>query len=222
MGAFLFFLWVRCNNPDLWHPYKGGEKPMDFSYFNAVIKSTTFPAYDPWYAGGYINYYYYGLIILGMPVKLLEIIPSVAYNIVLPLWYSLLVIGAYSVGWNLTRAIIAGREGENAPELSRVFGKPFAAGLCTALLLAFVGNLGTVRLLNQTLQTMGAGGAALDGATIFNKLSWFFKGYGLLLKGTQMPLYPGIGIGFPAGSFLATLLRNSRISPSSTRTCTPI
>ena len=198
LGAFLFFLWVRYNNPDLWHPYKGGEKPMDFSYFNAVIKSTTFPAYDPWYAGGYINYYYYGLIILGMPVKLLGIIPSVAYNIVLPLWYSLLVIGAYSVGWNLTRAIIAGREGENAPELSRVFGKPFAAGLCTALLLAFVGNLGTVKLLNQTLQTMGAGGAALDGATILNKLSWFFKGFGLLLKGTQMPLYPGDWYWFPS------------------------
>ncbi|MEL7645924.1 MAG: DUF2298 domain-containing protein [Anaerolineaceae bacterium] len=198
LAAFLFFLWVRYNNPDLWHPYKGGEKPMDFSYFNAVIKSTTFPAYDPWYAGGYINYYYYGFIILGMPVKLLGIIPSVAYNIILPLWYSLLVIGAYSVGWNITRAIMAAREGEDSPKVLKTFGKPFAAGLCTALLLAFVGNLGTVKLLVQTLQVMGAGGAVVEGAGVFSKLSLLIKGFGQLLQGAPMPLYPGDWYWFPS------------------------
>jgi YYY domain-containing protein len=98
---FLMFLGIRLGNPDLWHPYKGGEKPMDFSYFNAILKSTSFPPYDPWFAGGYINYYYYGFVIVGTPVKLLGITPSVAYNLILPTLFSLVGTAAFAIGYSL-------------------------------------------------------------------------------------------------------------------------
>ncbi|MDO9349420.1 MAG: DUF2298 domain-containing protein, partial [Anaerolineales bacterium] len=101
LAFFLLDLFIRLGNPDLWHDVNGGERPMNFSYFNAVLKSTTFPPYDPWFAGGYINYYYYGYVIVGTPVKLLGIVPSIAYNFILPTLFAILAMGAFSVGWNL-------------------------------------------------------------------------------------------------------------------------
>ena len=98
---FLVDLLIRYNNPDLWHPWRGGEKPMDLSYLTAVIKSTTFPPYDPWFAGGYVNYYYYGFVIVGTLVKLLGINIDVAYNLILPTLFGLTALGAFSIGWNI-------------------------------------------------------------------------------------------------------------------------
>jgi len=190
--AFTAFLLIRLGNPDLWHPYKGGEKPMDFSYLNAILKSTTFPPYDPWFVGGYINYYYYGFVIAAVPIKLLGIIPSVAYNIVLPIWYSLLVLGAFSVGWNLYEGIPrsrALRAGE--PKTKRLLGNAFWAGLVTVLVLAVLGNLGTVRQIVEGYQSIASGGAVLADATLGQKITWTFQGFVQFIKGTPMPFYPG-------------------------------
>jgi uncharacterized membrane protein len=101
LALFLFDLAIRWGNPDLWHPYFGGEKPMDFSYFNAVLKSTYFPPYDPWLAGGYINYYYYGYVIVGVPLKLLGITPAFGYNLILPSLFALLGLNAFCAAYNL-------------------------------------------------------------------------------------------------------------------------
>ncbi len=148
LGLFLLDLAIRIANPDLWHPYKGGEKPMDFSYFNAVLRSTSFPPYDPWFAGGYINYYYFGFVLVGVPVRLLGLNPAVAYNLILPTMFALLAVNGYAVAFELAR---------RATGFVRSLS-PRLAGAAAAAFLVLLGNLGTVVMAYQGLKQIGAEG----------------------------------------------------------------
>ena len=120
LGAlFLFFVLVRVGNPDLWHPAYGGEKPMDLAYFNAVLKSRAFPPYDPWFAGGTINYYYFGFVLVGLPVGMLGMPVTLAYNLIVPTLFALTGGGAFSAAYNLVARseddAPGGLEGEEDP-----------------------------------------------------------------------------------------------------------
>jgi YYY domain-containing protein len=192
LAFFLIFLFIRLGNPDLWHPWKGGEKPMDLSYFSAVLKSTTFPPYDPWYAGGYLNYYYWGFVFVGVLVKWLGIVPSIAYNLIIPTLFGMVTMGAFSIGYNLSYP----RDREEEPSSftnvdhtsHKSLWKPYIIGVASAFGMSVLGNLGTLRMIARGWEGLGVRGGLTENTGFFARLIGLPIGlYQTIFKGANMP-----------------------------------
>jgi YYY domain-containing protein len=192
LALFAVYLLVRFVNPDMWHPAKGGERPMDFSYLNAVLKSTSFPAFDPWFAGGYINYYYFGFVLAGTPIKMLGIVPAIAYNFVLPTLFAALGVAGFSVVWNLVAA--ANGKQENG-ETSTKWYAAFAATAGLVLL----GNLGIPRMIWWGFERLAApGGVPTEDMSAFERIGYGIEGLIKVLAGARLPFAPGDWYWFPS------------------------
>lgn len=130
-GAYLLFVGVRLLNPDLWHPWNGGEKFMESAFLNATLRSPVFPPYDPYFAGGTINYYYFGLYLVGLPIRLSGIATEVAFNLAVPALFAMTAVGAFSTAYSLAWWGGAGRRGV----------RPAVVGGLAVLLVLCIGNL---------------------------------------------------------------------------------
>ncbi len=155
LAMFLFSYWLRIQNPDLFHPSEGGEKPMDFAYFNGILRTTdlTQGPIDPWYSGGYLNYYWWGFFIAATPTKLLGVVPEVAYNLVVPMFFALSAAAAFSVSYNLsegTRRLMRLRPNRTSIGASG----PIIAGLLAVFFVLIAGNLRAVDVLAQNFSAV--------------------------------------------------------------------
>jgi YYY domain-containing protein len=97
-AAFFFFLIVRIYIPRIYMH----EKFMDFAFLNAVIRTSSFPPADPWFAGGSLDFYYYlGYLSVGVPGKLCSVEPSILFNLAIALIFALCFNLFFGIGYNL-------------------------------------------------------------------------------------------------------------------------
>lgn len=143
--AFGIGLFLRAWYPDLGHQWSAvsptnegggrmGEKQMELAFLNAIVRSRTFPPFDPFFAGGYINYYYYGFYLVATLCKMAQIGTSVGFNLAVASLFGLLLGSAYSVGSSITRRV--------------------TPGVLAAVLVGLIGNLGGAWELIQNLMAV--------------------------------------------------------------------
>lgn len=125
LGLYLLWLSVVYYAPAINHT----EKPMDFAFLNAILKSTYFPPEDPWLAGHSISYYYFGHFMMAALTKLTAIPSSISYNLSIAVIASLAGAAAFGLVYNLIR--LSG----GTMRIGIVFG------LAAPLFLVLIGNL---------------------------------------------------------------------------------
>ena len=192
VALFLIMIGIRLGNPDVWDVIWGGEKPMDLSYFTAVMRSTTFPPYDPWHAGGYINYYYFGFVFVGTLAKLLGVVPTLAYNLALPMLFSMTGLGVFSIAWGLVTALSPDLRG--LPRPLRSFGevirsKAAVAGFIAVALALLLGNLAQATVIGDAWHNSGS--ESLEALPVIGGAARTLDGGLKVLGGQPVAMYPG-------------------------------
>jgi len=134
----ILVLWsfIRGFMPDI----EGLEKYMDWGFINSALRSKFLPPQDMWFSGEIINYYYFGHLIFAVLTKLSTINSAITYNLSIATVCSLAFSSTFSIASNLVFLL--------SKKIN--FKKIITAGLISALLLTFGGNLHSVYKIAQT------------------------------------------------------------------------
>jgi YYY domain-containing protein len=95
LACFLFMLDVRFVNPSISY----AEKFMDHGFIASIIRDPVVPPLDPWFAGGYMNtYYYLGYWLIGALGVISGVPSNIVFNLALPTVFAVSAVAMYALG----------------------------------------------------------------------------------------------------------------------------
>ena len=153
LAALLGWASIRSFSPEI--TTAGGEKFMELTFLNGIMRSQQFPPQDPWLSGFAISYYYFGYVMLAVLTRLSGLPASVAFNVGLGAWFALTLTAAFSITYDLVAALIhrspapnqAGSDSQSpvpspqSPPPTPHSPSPYIGGLLGALFVGLLGNL---------------------------------------------------------------------------------
>jgi YYY domain-containing protein len=93
--CFFLMLDVRFVNPTISY----AEKFMDHAFLASVMRNPVVPPVDPWFAGGFLNVYYYlGYWMFGCLGIVTGVPSNIAFNLVLPTIFGITAVSMYAIG----------------------------------------------------------------------------------------------------------------------------
>lgn len=152
---------------------------MELAYFTAVSRSTVLPPYDPWFAGGTMNYYYLGWFFAAVPTRALGLLPEVAFNLAVPTYAALAASGAAGAGAAVASAV---RRARSTPW-------PTATGLLAAGFVVFASNLDPMHQLVERFQAVDQWHAARGVPVVGGAASLVGGLWAWAFEGTHLPPY---------------------------------
>ena len=132
-AAFAGMAWIRSLNPDFWNSVRTGESPFYLAMFNALARSPSFPAYDPWLSGGHLHATYWGQMPWVTVMKLTGIVPRTAYTLAFAGVFALLCLTVWSAAATLIARLTRNRRGRTAV---LALGAPVGVALLGTLMAA--------------------------------------------------------------------------------------
>ena len=92
---FFLMLEVRFVNPTISY----AEKFMDHAFLASVMRQPVVPPLDPWFAGGFLNIYYYlGYWMFGALAIVSSVPSNIAFNLALPTVLGVAAVNLYATG----------------------------------------------------------------------------------------------------------------------------
>ena len=161
--CLLIWCFARGLKPDL----DSLEKFMNIGFMMSLWRTEHLPGLDMWFAGGQINYYYFGQYVYTALAKLSQIRPVVAYNLGMASSFAFTI----TLSFSFSSQLLASLQGKRPVKQLFIW----LGGLITGLLVTVCGNGQAFFYVHDSPGHLLLKGLQALGLTIgdINKIFWF-------------------------------------------------